>query len=99
MKVKLLHEKAQLPKRSSENAAGLDLYACEDVFIPVGETRLIPLGIAIKLQGRYGVIPYLKIEDRSGMAVKGLRTGAGVVDYDYRGEIKVVMHNLNNQTF
>lgn len=93
MKVKLLNKDAKVPQRGNEFAAGLDIYATQDVFIPVGTTTTIPTGIAVELpNGFVG-----KIEDRSSMGLKGLRTGAGVVDSDYRGELKIVMHNLTNK--
>jgi len=98
MKVKKIHPDAKLPIRAESRSNGYDLFAVEDVFISVGTTAIVPTGIAIELD----VPPFdelltvFKIEDRSSMATKGLRTGAGVVDYSYRGEIKVVIHNLNN---
>jgi dUTP pyrophosphatase len=53
---------------------------------------VVPTGIAMNIpNGFYG-----KIEDRSSLASMGLRTGAGVVDAGYLGELGVVMHNLNN---
>ena len=88
--IKFLNENARMPTRAKEGDAGLDLYAAEDVFIPVGVTALVSLGIATEIP----LNTMLKIEDRSSMAIKGLRTGAGIVDSGYRGEIKVVMHNL-----
>lgn len=83
---------AIIPTRSKPTDCGLDLYALEDVFIPVGETRKVKTGIALDIPvGHIG-----KIEDRSGMAAKGLRTGGGVVDPGYNGDVTVVLHNLNN---
>lgn len=109
LKVKKLHPEAKLPTRADTGSNGYDLYAVDDVFIPVGETRVISTGISIEIEEKIGnkiltmeeyndaeILPIFKIEDRSSMAAKGLRTGAGVVDFSYRGEIKVVMHNLNN---
>lgn len=91
---KKLSEDAILPSRSFEGDAGLDLYSTADIFIPLGSTVKIPTGIAVAVpMGCVG-----KIEDRSGLGSKGLRTGAGVVDTQYRGELSVIMHNLNNKT-
>lgn len=86
------HDKdAIVPTRNNLTDAGLDLYALYTVFIPYGETVLLRTGISINIpEGFVG-----KIEDRSGLASQGLRTGAGVVDHGYSGEIRVVMHNLN----
>lgn len=94
MKIKLLNENAKLPTRHNETDAGLDLYSAEEVFIPVGENLVISTGIAISLpKGTFG-----KIEDRSSLASKGLKTAGGVIDEGYIGEIKIVMNNLTNKT-
>lgn len=94
LKVFKLDERAILPTRAYPTDAGLDLYSLEDVFLPEGSTKVIKTGIAIHTP----IGHVLKIEDRSGLALKGLRTGAGVVDSDYSGEIGVVMHNLSNNS-
>lgn len=103
LKVKRLNSEAKLPTRADDGSNGYDLYSTEDVFIPKGSTAIIKTGISVELP-KYldiytdsnAVLPYLEIKDRSSMAAKSLRTGAGVVDNSYRGEIKVVMHNLSN---
>lgn len=92
MNVFKLDSQAILPTRNNSTDAGLDLYSLEDLFLPEGSTKLIKTGIAIQVPNGY----VLKIEDRSGLALKGLKTGAGVVDSGYSGEIGVAMHNLNN---
>lgn len=86
-----LNKDAKVPTRNVETDAGLDLYALEDVFIPVGETRVIPTGVAMEVPSGY----VGKIEDRSSLASKGLRTGAGVVDCGYSGQVGVVIHNFS----
>ena len=94
LKVKKLHPDAKLPKRGSVSAAGLDLYSLEDVELKPQERKLISTGIAVEIpEGYFGLI-----KDRSGFAVKhGLHCLAGVVDSDYRGEVKVVLINLGNE--
>lgn len=88
--VKKLKPTATIPSRGSEFAAGYDLYACEDYCIAGGDRILVSTGISIALPfGTYG-----RIASRSGLAVKqGIEVGAGVIDYDYRGEVKVLLHN------
>lgn len=101
MKVKKLNPEAQIPTRAEAGSNGYDLYSVEEMFIPQGKTAIVDTGIAIDLSGENfapNLMPYFEIKDRSGLASKGLRTGAGVVDYSYRGPIKVVIHNLNNTT-
>lgn len=92
LQVKLLSHDAIAPTRAHSSDAGLDLYAAEDIIIPLGNTRVINTEVAVALPlGTVG-----KIEDRSSLAAKGLRTGGGVVDSSYRGPIKVVLHNISN---
>ena len=93
LKVKKLNSEALLPTRNKPTDAGLDLYALEDTFIPLGETRTIDTGVAFETPVGF----VTKIEDRSSLASKGLRTGAGVIDSGYTGPIKVVIHNLTNK--
>lgn len=92
--IKKLNEKAIIPAYGSAYAAGADLYACieNDVVIKPHETVLIPTGIALELPVGYAGLIYA----RSGLATKkGLAPAnkVGVVDCDYRGEVKVSLHN------
>jgi dUTP pyrophosphatase len=86
-KVKKLNEKAILPKKGSERAAGYDLYSCEDTMVPAKSRKLVKLGIAVAVpSGNYG-----RIAPRSGLALKNfIDVGAGVIDEDYRGECIVI---------
>jgi dUTP pyrophosphatase len=49
---------------------------------------MIPIGWAISYNDRSY---YMRIAPRSGLSIKGVDVGAGVIDYDYRGEIKVLL--------
>lgn len=89
-----LDPKAVIPTRARSTDAGLDLYALESAFISPGETVKIKTGIALNVPENY----VAKIEDRSGLASKGLRTGGGVIDFSYNGDVTVVMHNISNIT-
>ena len=94
IRVKKLSENAKLPTYGSLEAAGADLYACleEPVTILPGETAWIGTGIALEVPVGCAGLVYA----RSGMAAKrGLAPAnkVGVVDSDYRGEIKVVLLN------
>lgn len=98
--VKRLTDTAKLPTKGSDGAAGFDLYADEDCAVyphPMAESRrLVSTGIALSIDpGKVGLI-----WPRSGIAVKfGMETGAGVIDSDYRGEIKVLLFNFGNSAF
>ena len=92
--VKKLNEKAIMPTYGSEYAAGADLYACIDSEVTVAPhaTVMIPTGIALELPVGYAGFIYA----RSGLASKRNLAPAnkvGVVDCDYRGEVKVALHN------
>lgn len=92
--IKKLNENAVVPVYGSEFAAGADLYACTegDVVIAPHSTAVIPTGIALELPIGYAGLIYA----RSGLATKkGLAPAnkVGVVDCDYRGEVKVALHN------
>ena len=92
--IKKLSEKAIIPSYGSEFAAGADLYACIDSEVTVNphQTVVIPTGVALELPVGYAGLIYA----RSGLATKkGLAPAnkVGVVDCDYRGEVKVALHN------
>ena len=94
IRVKKLSPKAILPTYGSSEAAGADLYACleESVTIQPGETVFIPTGIALEVPKGCAGLVYA----RSSMGAKrGLAPAnkVGVIDSDYRGEIKVVLLN------
>ena len=98
IRVKKLNEKAILPTYGSPEAAGADLYACMDETVTVqpGEVVWISTGIALEVpKGCAGLI-----YARSSLGTKrGLAPAnkVGVVDSDYRGEIKVVLLNHSNE--
>ena len=92
--IKKLNPNAIVPTYGSEYAAGADLYACADgeIQIEPHTTAVIPTGIALELPVGYAGLIYA----RSGLATKkGLAPAnkVGVVDCDYRGEVKVALHN------
>lgn len=96
LRVKCLHEGVSLPRRASGGAVGYDLYSNEDTLIPRGARALVGTGVAVVLPpGTYG-----RVAPRSGLAVKhGIQVGAGVIDPDYTGEIKVLLFNHGDAAF
>ena len=96
MEVLRLSTYANIPTRGSDGAAGYDLYSAESLTVYPGTRALISTGIAVKLPpGVYG-----RVAPRSGLAVKhGIQVGAGVVDADYRGEVKVLLFNHGDVEF
>lgn len=90
--VKLNYTDALSPTRGSELAAGYDLYSYENTMIKPNEIKLIDTGISIKVpKATYG-----RIAPRSSVSKKGILINAGVIDRDYRGPVKIMVHNLSN---
>jgi deoxyuridine 5'-triphosphate nucleotidohydrolase len=96
IRVKKLTPTAQLPKRATALSAGADLYSDgEDVLISPWTRALISTGVSIALpEASYG-----RVAPRSGLAVRGLDIAAGVIDCDYRGEVKVLLVNNSPHPF
>lgn len=93
IKVLKLHPAAQLPRYAHTGAFGdlaADLYAVQATILEPGATAPVSTGVALEFPGTHGAL----VEDRSGLAMRGLTTLAGVIDPGYRGEIRVVMTNL-----
>ena len=91
--VQKLHPEAKLPLYAHSGPWGdlaADLFAVSSRRLEPGETVAIPTGLALAFPSEYGAL----VEDRSGLALRGLTTLAGVIDPGYRGEIKVVLTNL-----
>lgn len=101
LEVKRLNENATVPTKGTDNSAGYDLYASEDGTIPPQSRAIVPTGISIALPTLFKPFKvYGSIRPRSGLAARnGIDTGAGVIDADYRGEIKVVLFNHNTKEY
>lgn len=97
IKVQKLSLNAQLPRYAHSGPWGdlaADLYASAPATLaPAGQpgsTQAIPTGLAMEFPATHGAL----VEDRSGLALRGLTTLAGVIDPGYRGELKIVLTNL-----
>lgn len=91
LKVKKLAPDAIAPKRQTTGSAGYDLYSYDDYTIGPSSSCLIETKVSFTVpEGTYG-----QIAPRSGLSCKGTHVGAGVVDRDYTGEVKVLLFNLN----
>jgi dUTP pyrophosphatase len=94
LEVALLEPHAVAPARQTPGAVGYDLRACEDAVVPPsGGRALVSTGVAVKVPpGTYG-----RVAPRSGLAVSsGAHVGAGVIDADYRGPVKVLLFNFGD---
>jgi dUTP pyrophosphatase len=91
---------AQMPRYAHAGPYGdlaADLFAAEAATLaPVGRpgaTQMVRTGLAMELPSTHGAL----VEDRSGLAVRGITTLAGVIDPGYRGELKIVLTNLSTE--
>jgi len=93
VRVKKLSTEVRVPTKGTARAAGHDLYANQGTDVPAKGPAIVSTGIAIGLpHNTYG-----RIAPRSSLAVRHrLTTNAGVIDSDYRGEVKVVLANLGD---
>ena len=95
LKVKTLFDNVTLPKRQTEDSAGYDICSYSGCVIPGNSHRLIDTGLSFTVpEGTYG-----QLMPRSSLSCKGLLVGAGVIDRDYTGNVKVLIHNLNSSDY
>lgn len=101
MKIKVINRsKFDLPQYATEHAAGLDVRANtnEAIVLRPLERAMIPTGLYVEIPEGYEI----QVRPRSGLAAKhGLTVlnTPGTIDPDYRGEIKVILANVSNDTF
>ncbi len=102
--IKKLNENAVIPQRQTPYSAGYDLCACMGgegtVTIKAGTTEKIHTGLSAELEGEKNAV--LLIYARSSLASKfGIAPAncVGVVDWDYRGELIVALHNSGPEDF
>lgn len=85
-----------MPAYATDGSAGFDLAAAEDVIIEPGATVIVPTGLSVELPAGYE----LQIRPRSGISAKTkLRVQLGTVDSDFRGEIGVIVDNIDVNIF
>lgn len=98
---KVLDARAKVPAYATPGSAAADLCAVLDAPLTVAplERVLVPTGLAIELPGAHSVA---LVYARSGLSIKHglcMANGVGVVDSDYRGELKVPMVNLGKEAY
>ena len=89
-----------LPKYMTRHAAGMDIFAAVEQPMPIrtGAIALIPTGFAMAIPRGFEA----QIRPRSGLAVKhgiGLINSPGTIDADYRGEVKIALINLGQNSY
>ncbi len=96
VKIKRLDASVELPSYAYAGDAGLDLRANEDVVLAPHERRLISTGLALAIPDGYAGF----VQPRSGMALRlglSMANTPGLIDAHYRGELKVLAVNLDNE--
>lgn len=100
LQIKKLTPEATLPKRMTPGSSGYDLFSSSlaPIVLKPGDTAVIPTGLAFSLPVGYEG----EIRPRSGLAMQhsiGIMNAPGTIDQDYRGEIKVLLHNFGREDF
>lgn len=100
VKLALLSATAKRPTQATDGSFGYDVFADLETptVIPRGETALIPTGVTVELPGYLGLF----VVPRSGMSHRDkirVSNSPGLVDFDYRGEIYVTLHNLGDRKY
>jgi dUTP pyrophosphatase len=100
VKIKLLYNGSKAPRYQRPGDVGMDVFACIDHHFNIhpGRWETIPLGFAMELPEGYGAF----IIPRSGISVVhgiNIINSPGLIDANYRGEVKAVVYNGSNETF
>lgn len=97
VRFKKLSPNAVIPRYQTDGAAGLDLVACGSMLLDSKSVIVVPTGLAIELPPGYEA----QVRSRSGLSAKGIVVGnsPGTIDEDYRGEIKVILHNHRGSSY
>lgn len=92
LRFKKLRPNAKLPVYSRPGDACMDIHCYENVYIPVGEQKAIPTGIAVELAPGYE----MRVRGRGGLTNDGIWCFHGTIDSNYRGEIMVILNNQSD---
>ncbi|MDP2129798.1 MAG: dUTP diphosphatase [Erythrobacter sp.] len=87
-----------LPAYATSGAAGMDVVSAEDVVIAPGARYAVATGLAVAIPAGFEI----QVRPRSGLALKHgitVPNTPGTIDSDYRGELKVILINLGNESF
>ena len=97
IKIKKLSKNVQLPKQSTQGAAGIDFYLPQPVRFEPKRSKKVPLGVAVEIPEGYVML----LIPRSSTWKTPLRmpNSVGVIDSDYRGEVCALLQNTSNVTW
>ena len=94
LKIKKLHSLARLPELQTFGSVGYDVYSIEDAILHRGHVTVVRTGLSIEPPPWYHVELYI----RSSLAKEGiiLANGVGIIDKDYRGEVKLLLAKITS---
>ena len=96
LRIQRLNLDAKMPLSPYKGDAGMDVFSAEEVDIPAGEKIAVKTGLKLAIPEGYAGFVW----DKSGLALKHhLKTMAGVIDSNYRGELMVVLTNLGKEPY
>jgi len=96
LRIQKIDPEAKVPVSPYKGDAGMDIFSIEEVSIAPGEKAAIKTGLKLAIPEGYAGFVW----DKSGLAVKShLKTMAGVIDSNYRGELIIVLTNLGKEIY
>ena len=94
LKVKKLRQEAKINSPAHPGDVGYDVFATQEVLIKPGQRFKMPLGIAMEFDDTH----YCRVEEKSGLAQRGIITMGNVIDSSYRGEIHATLFNCGKES-
>lgn len=95
LRVELRHPEARLPTQAHAGDACFDLYAPADHVLEPGATQAVDTGLALELEEGWEA----QVRGRSGLARRGILVHPGTIDYLYRLNVWVLVHNLSGEPY
>ena len=96
LQIQRINPEAKIPVLAYKGDAGMDIFAVEELEIPPGERVAVKTGLKLAIPEGYAGFVW----DKSGLALKHhLKTMAGVIDSNYRGEFMVVLTNMGKEAY
>lgn len=96
VQIQRIHPEAKMPVLAYKGDAGMDIFAAEELEIRPGERAAIKTGLKLAIPEGYAGFVW----DKSGLALRHhLKTMAGVIDSNYRGELMVVLTNMGKEVY
>ena len=96
LKYKRKNGSIKIPKYATKKSSCFDLYAAEDAVVKPNETVIVNTGVVFEPPEGYGIMLY----PRSGISSKTplrFANSVGVIDNDYRGEVKILLENAKSK--